>query len=71
MHAVEFTLKDETIEVKEIMDGDLPVAEKLDLLHKRYSMLVRDYKRIDRRLTEAQKKQLEVSGRGLCHVTGG
>ena len=55
-----FLIKDETIEVKEIMEGHLPIEEKLDLLHKKYNTLVRDYKRIERRVTECQKKQLEV-----------
>ena len=55
-----FSLKDETIEVKEIMEGQLPELEKLDLVHKKYTVLVRDYKRLERRLTETQKKQIEV-----------
>ena len=55
-----FSLKDETIEVKEIMEGQLPVLEKVDLVYTKYNALVRYYKRLERRITESQKKQLEV-----------
>ena len=62
-----FVIKDEIIEVKEIMEGHLPIEEKVDVLYKKYNTLVRDYKRIERRVTECQKKQLEV---GVVSIVG-
>lgn len=56
-----FNLKDEMIEVRDMMEGTNPPEERLDNLHKKYMNLVRDYKRLERRLAEMQKKNLEVA----------
>ena len=51
-------------EVKYVMDGETkPADERLTGLHKLYQALARDYKRLERRLVECQRKQLEVRTR--------
>ena len=47
-------------EVKTVLDGEGEDRTKCHTLHRRYQALVREYKRLDRRLVECQKKQLEV-----------
>ena len=36
-------------------------TERVEALHKHYQLLVRDYKRLERKLAEGQKKLVEVS----------
>lgn len=45
-----------------LMEGESTSAEeKCSTLHRHYQTLVRDYKRLEKRLVECQRKQLEVS----------
>lgn len=55
-----FNLRDEMSEVKTVLEGDGEDGTKCHTLHRRYQSLVREYKRMERRLVECQKKQLEV-----------
>ena len=56
-----FNLREEMSEVKTVLEGEGEDRAKCNLLHRRYQSLVREYKRLERRLVECQKKQLEVS----------
>ena len=56
----EFNLKENVSEVKTVMEGEGEDRAKCQLLHRHYQSLAREYKRLDRRLVESQKKQLEV-----------
>lgn len=60
-----FNLRDEMSEVKTVLEGDGEDGTKCHTLHRRYQSLVREYKRMERRLVECQKKQLEVC-RPVC-----
>lgn len=60
MVCVEFNLREEMSEVKMVLEGDGEDGTKCHTLHRRYQSLVREYKRMERRLVECQKKQLEV-----------
>ncbi|XP_019859265.1 PREDICTED: alpha-taxilin-like [Amphimedon queenslandica] len=56
-----FSLKDELSDIRKVMDQlDLSTESKLDALYKHCMTIVRDYKRLDKRLTECQRKQQEV-----------
>ena len=55
-----FNLREEMMEVKTVLEGDGEDGTKCHTLHRRYQALVREYKRMERRLVECQKKQLEV-----------
>lgn len=60
-----FCLRESMSEVKCVVDEltgleDVP-TEKIETLHKHYQLLVREYKRLERKLTEGQKKFVEVS----------
>lgn len=48
-------------EVQTVLEGEGEDRTKCLALHRRYQALVREYKRLDRRLVECQKKQLEVT----------
>ena len=53
-------------EVRTVLEGEDEDGTKCHTLHRRYQSLVREYKRIDRRLVECQKKQLEVTTPTSC-----
>ena len=59
-----FSLRESMSEVKRVVEGlahlDGVEGERVELLHKHYQLLVRDYKRLERRVTEGQKKLQEV-----------
>ena len=55
-----FNLREEMSEVKTVLEGEGEDGTKCNILHRRYQSLVREYKRLERRLVECQKKQLEV-----------
>ena len=55
-----FNLREEMSEVKTVLEGEGEDRAKCNILHRRYQSLVREYKRLERRLVECQKKQLEV-----------
>ena len=46
--------------MKTVLEGEEEDRAKCHILHRRYQSLVREYKRLERRLVECQKKQLEV-----------
>ena len=58
-----FCLRDELSEVKLLLesssDGD--PEERFTAVHRRYHLLARDYKRLEKRLVECQRKQIEVA----------
>ncbi|CAI8045333.1 Alpha-taxilin [Geodia barretti] len=56
-----FNLREEMSEVKTVLEGEGEDGTKCNILHRRYQSLVREYKRLERRLVECQKKQLEVA----------
>ncbi len=51
-------------EVKRLVEGMAAVegvgGDRVELIHKQYQLLVRDYKRLERRVSEGQKKLNEV-----------
>ncbi len=51
-------------EVKRLVESMSAVegvgGEKVEPIHKQYQLLVRDYKRLERRVAEGQKKIVEV-----------
>lgn len=48
-------------DVRMLMEGEGSGAEeRCSALHRHYQTLVRDYKRMEKRLVECQRKQLEV-----------
>ena len=55
-----FCLRDELAEVRSLMEGGGGVEEQCASLHKHYQHVAREYKKLERRLVECQKKQLEV-----------
>ncbi len=51
-------------EVKRLVEGitanEGVGGEKVEVVYKQYQLLVRDYKRLERRVSEGQKKLVEV-----------
>ena len=60
-----FCLRDDLAEVRSLMEGGGGAEEQCASLHKHYQHVAREYKKLERRLVECQKKQLEV-----CTVCG-
>lgn len=58
-------MRESMSEVKRVVEGVASLegvaGEKVELIHKQYQLLVRDYKRLERRVAEGQKKLIEVS----------
>ena len=61
-----FNLRDELAEVKALMDGEQEPGQKSHALHRRYQSMAREYKRLERKLADCQKKQLEVCHASTC-----
>lgn len=55
-----FNLREELSDVKALIESAAS-EETCAALHKKYQLLARDYKRLERRLVECQRKQLEVA----------
>ena len=55
-----FCLRDDLAEVRSLMEGEGGAEEQCASLHKHYQHVAREYKKLERRLVECQKKQLEV-----------
>ena len=56
-----FSLREALNDVRLLMEGEGSGAEeRCSSLHRHYQTLVRDYKRLEKRLVECQRKQLEV-----------
>ncbi len=65
-----FNLRESLAEVKSLMEGGVaPWEERCVGMHRHYQALVRDYKRTEKKLTECQKKQLEVCTLGVGVVS--
>jgi chromosome segregation ATPase len=56
-----FNLKDELSDIRKLIDHTETSDIKVDSLHKHCMNIVRDYKRLEKRLTECQKKQSEIA----------
>ena len=69
---VGFSLREALNEVRLLMEGEgLTPDEKCTTLHRHYQTLVRDYKRLEKRLVECQRKQLEVSDKRRAAIDKG
>ena len=56
-----FSLREALNEVRLLMEAESEGAEeRCSSLHRHYQTLARDYKRLEKRLVECQRKQLEV-----------
>lgn len=57
-----FSLREALNDVRLLMEGEAVSAEeRCSLLHRHYQTMARDYKRLEKRLVECQRKQLEVT----------
>lgn len=66
-----FSLREALNDVRLLMEGEAVSAEeRCSLLHRHYQTMARDYKRLEKRLVECQRKQLEVRGSLLPSVQG-
>ena len=67
--SIGFSLREALNEVRVLMEEEGSGAEeRCSSLHRHYQTLVRDYKRLEKRLVECQRKQLEVRTVGFLSI---